>query len=136
MNKPIPTRVHGIADYLGGVALLLAPNLFGFADVGGAAVWVPRVLGVVILVQSLATRYELGVVKLLPMRSHLMNDYIASLFLAASPWLLGFHDRPANAWVPHVVVGLGVFVLTLLTQTEPRPTHVLAATPAGTPGAP
>ena len=138
MTKPIPTRVHGIADYLGGVALLLAPNLFGFSDIGGAAVWVPRVLGVVILVQSLATRYELGVVKLLPMRLHLMNDYAASLFLAASPWLFGFHDRPANAWVPHVVVGLGVFVLTLLTQTEPRPTHAAGAAamtmPPVTPG--
>ena len=135
MNKPIPTFVHGIADYLGGVALLLAPNLFGFADLGGSAVWVPRVLGVVILVQSLATRYELGVVKLLPMRMHLMNDYVASLFLAASPWLFGFHDRPAHAWVPHLVVGLGVFVLTLLTQTEPRTTQSLT-TPAMTPGAP
>ena len=135
MNKPIPTRVHGIADYLGGVALLLAPNLFGFADIGGAAVWVPRVLGVVILLQSLATRYELGVVKLLPMRMHLMNDYVASLFLAASPWLFGFHDRPANAWLPHVIVGLGVFVLTLLTQTEPRTTQSLA-TPAMTHGVP
>ena len=132
MTKPIPTRVHGVADYLGGVVLLLAPNLFGFSDVGGAAVWVPRILGVVILLQSLATRYELGVVKLLPMRMHLMNDYIASLFLAASPWLFGFHDRPANAWVPHVVVGLAVFVLTLLTQTEPRLT-LLGTTPAVTP---
>ena len=120
MDKPIPTKVHGIADYLGGVALLFAPNIFGFADVGGAAVLIPRILGVVILLQSIATRYEVGLLKVLPMRMHLMNDYVASLFLAASPWLFGFSDERANAWVPHVVVGLGVFVLTLLTQTEPR----------------
>ena len=120
MTKPIPTFVHGVADYLGAAALLLAPNLFGFADVGGAAVWVPRVVGLVVLLQSLATRYELGVLKVLPMRAHLMNDYVASLFLAASPWLFGFHRQPSNVWLPHVVVGVAVFVLTLLTQTEPR----------------
>jgi hypothetical protein len=54
------------------------------------------------------------------MRVHLMNDYVASLFLAASPWLFGFNDQPKNAWLPHVIVGITVFVLTLLTQTAPR----------------
>ncbi len=78
--KIIPTFVHGIFDYLGGIALLLAPNLFGFADVGGAAVMIPRILGVIILLQSICTRYELGLFKLIPMKMHLMNDYVASLF--------------------------------------------------------
>lgn len=118
--KPIPTFVHGIADYIGGVALLLAPNIFGFADEGGAAVWVPRVIGVIVLLQSVMTRYEVGLMKVLPMRVHLMNDYVASLFLAASPWIFGFNDRPANVWMPHLVVGLAVFVMSLLTQHEPR----------------
>ncbi len=42
--KVIPAYVHGILDYLGGIALLLAPNPFGFEAYGGAAVWIPRVL--------------------------------------------------------------------------------------------
>ncbi len=32
----IPTRIHGMMDYLMGVLLIVAPCLFGFAD-GGAA---------------------------------------------------------------------------------------------------
>ena len=118
--KIIPTFVHGIADYIGGIALLAAPNIFGFADVGGAAVLIPRILGVIILVQSICTDYEVGLAKILPMRVHLMNDYVASLFLAASPWIFGFNDGPSNSWMPHVIVGIAVFVLTLMTQTEPR----------------
>lgn len=117
--KIIPTFVHGIGDYLGGIVLLAAPNIFGFADVGGAAVMIPRILGVIILLQAITTRYELGLVKVLPMRVHLMNDYGASLFLAASPWLFGFNDERSNAWMPHLIVGIAVFVFTLLTQTEP-----------------
>lgn len=117
--KIIPTFVHGIGDYLGGVLLLAAPNIFGFTDVGGPAVMIPRILGVIILLQAITTRYELGLVKLLPMRVHLMNDYAASLFLAASPWLFGFNSAPSNAWMPHLIVGVSVFVFTLLTQREP-----------------
>ncbi len=118
--KIIPTFAHGIFDYVGGLALLAAPNIFGFSDVGGAAVWVPRVLGVIILLQAITTRYELGLVKMLPMKMHIMNDYVASLFLAASPWLFGFANGPSNQWMPHLVVGIIVFVATLMTQSEPR----------------
>jgi hypothetical protein len=117
--KIISTFIHGVGDYIGGIALLLAPNLFGFADVGGAAVMIPRVLGVIILLQAIMTRYELGLVKVLPMKVHLMNDYVASLFLAASPWIFGFNDEKANAWMPHLIVGISVFLFTLLTDNEP-----------------
>ena len=121
--KIIPTFVHGIADYIGGIVLLAAPNIFGFAEAGGAAVWIPRIIGIIVLLQSICTRYEVGLIKVLPMKMHLMNDYIASLFLAASPWLFGFSDGPSNVWMPHVVVGVLVFLLTLMTQSEPRALH-------------
>ncbi len=118
--KLVPTFYHGLFDYIGGVTLLAAPNIFGFAGLGGAAELVPRVLGIVVLLQALATDYELGVFKVLPMRMHIMNDYIAGVFLALSPWLFGFNTEPRNMWVPHVVVGLVVLVLTALTETVPR----------------
>jgi hypothetical protein len=67
--KIISTFVHGVVDYAVGVALLVAPNLFGFAESGGAAVMVPRIVGVLILVQNVLTAYELGWFKVLPMTS-------------------------------------------------------------------
>jgi lysylphosphatidylglycerol synthetase-like protein (DUF2156 family) len=115
----IPTFVHGIADYILGIVLLLLPNIFGFADLGGPAVWIPRILGVIDLIQSLATDYELGVVKILPMKIHLMNDYVVSLFFAVSPWLFGFSHRSANVWMPSLIIGLVVFVVSLMTRTQP-----------------
>ena len=118
--KILSTYAHGIFDYIGGIALLAAPNIFGFSEVGGAAVWIPRVLGIIVLLQAVSTRYELGLVKVLPMKMHLMNDYIASIFLAVSPWLFGFADGPANQWMPHLIVGIIVFVATLMTESEPR----------------
>ncbi|GAB4515178.1 MAG: SPW repeat protein [Anaerolineae bacterium] len=113
----IPAYVHGILDYLGGALLLLAPNIFGFADYGGAAVWVPRVLGVAILGMALMTRYRVGLVRVIPMQTHLLVDYVASIFLAVSPFLFGFSDADGNVWLPHVVAGIGIFLLTLFTET-------------------
>jgi hypothetical protein len=116
--KVIPTYVHGILDYIFGLALIFAPNIFGFVEVGGAAVFVPQLVGAIIIIQSLATRYELGLFKLIPMRGHLTIDYVAAIFLAISPWLFGFNILPENAWVPHVVVGVLIFLVALFTHTE------------------
>lgn len=124
MNRPIATRTHGFLDYTLAAVLFFAPNIFGFAEYGGAAVWVPRIIALVVLTQSIFTRYELGLIKMLPMRMHLMNDYLAGAFLAASPWLFGFYDAAIQRlWVPHVAAGLAILLVTALTQKEPRALH-------------
>ncbi|HYF36946.1 MAG TPA: SPW repeat protein [Prosthecobacter sp.] len=118
--KIIPTLVHGILDYPVGLALLAAPQLFGFADSDGPQVLIPRLLGAVILLQSVMTRYELGMIKLLPMKAHLMNDYIGGALLAVSPWLFGFASQAPNRWVPHLAFGLFILMTTAMTRTQPR----------------
>jgi hypothetical protein len=116
--KMISTFIHGVLDYVVGIALLLAPNLFGFAEVGGAAVMVPRLVGLLILGQALMTAYELGVLKMLPVKAHLMNDYVVGLFLAVSPWIFDFSHRATNVWVPHVLVGLVILGTSAMTETK------------------
>ena len=128
--KIIPTIAHGIADYILGVVLLLLPNILGFAHLGGPAVWIPRILGIVDLVQSLATNYELGVLKILPMKVHLMNDYAVSTFFAISPWLFGFSHGPASVWMPFLVIGVVVLVVSLMTRIQPGRSIAEWGTPA------
>lgn len=115
----IPTKVHGALDYIVGVALILAPWLFGFMDVGGPAVIIPMVLGVGLIVYSLFTRYEWGLIKVLGMPYHLIFDVVASLFLLASPFIFGFYTEAPNVWVPHVVVGIAVILVVLFSQRQP-----------------
>jgi hypothetical protein len=111
----IPTRVHGILDYVVGLLLIAAPWLFGFAQ-NGAETWVPVVLGAGAILYSLMTRYELGMVRVIPMSAHLGLDIMSGLLLLASPWLFGFADR--IAW-PHVVFGLLEVGVAAMTQRTP-----------------
>ncbi len=111
----IPTRVHGVMDYIVGALLIASPWLFGFAA-GGAETWVPVVLGAMALVMSLMTDYELGLVPKIGVRMHLNIDLMSGILLAASPWLFGFADY---IWAPHLIFGLFEIMASLTTLTSP-----------------
>jgi hypothetical protein len=80
---------------------------------GGAAVWVPVVIGGFVLLQSLFTDYEISLANLLPIKAHLAMDALAGLVLAASPWMFGFSEV---VWVPHVAVGIIEVVFAITTH--------------------
>lgn len=111
----LPTRIHGMLDYLLGALLIASPWLLGFAG-GGPEQWAPVIVGAAVLVYSVFTDYELGVVKRLQMPVHLMLDALGGLLLAASPWMLGFDER---VWLPHVVLGLIAAATAAVTNTVP-----------------
>jgi hypothetical protein len=112
----IPTAVHGVTDYLWGVALVAAPWVLGFGSMWADTV-IPMALGAGAIFYSLITAYECGAVDVLPMRWHLRLDVAAGAFLAASPWLFGFARA---VWLPHVAFGLFSVAAGLLTRTVPR----------------
>jgi SPW repeat len=124
----IPTKFHAPLDYIVGVALIAAPWIFQFSDVTAAAA-VSIVLGIGLIVYSLFTNYELGVWKVAPMAVHNLIDVIAGGFLAASPWIFGFADEPANVWVPFMVVGLAAVFLGLTTVQKGGYSYRKSSTP-------
>lgn len=111
----IDTKIHGMMDYLMGILLIVSPWLFGFHD-GGAAQWVPIILGLGALLYSLMTDYELGLLKVISMKAHLTIDLIAGLFLAASPWIFGFADQ---VYLPHLILGILEMGASLMTKQHP-----------------
>lgn len=111
----IDTRTHGMIDYLMGILLIISPWLFGFAN-GGAAQWIPIILGLGALLYSLITDYELGLLKIISMKAHLIIDLIVGLFLAASPWIFGFADQ---VYLPHLILGILEMGASLMTKQHP-----------------
>src|SRR5687768_6801339 len=117
LMKLINSMAHGFIDYMTGMLLLVTPYIFGFADVGGAAVTVPRIIGLVIIAQSLFTRYELAFVKTIPFRTHLMLDYGIAALTLLSPWLFGFADIE-NARAAMMAIGVMEFLVVIMTRVE------------------
>ena len=97
----IPTRVHGVLDYMTAGVLIAAPSLLNFRK-DGMQRWLPIALGVGTIGYSLLTDYELGLFKVIPMPMHLALDAANGALLAASPWLFGFAEEVS---APHLGLG-------------------------------
>ena len=83
--------------------------------------WLAWFFGAGAIMYSLATDYELGAVRLIPVPFHLGLDAVAGAILAASPWLFGFADQAR--W-PYLLFGLFAVVASLVTKTRPTPRAV------------
>jgi hypothetical protein len=120
--KVIGTKTHGFLDYLTALLLIVAPLLLT-SNYNTAETWVPVTLGVLTIIYSLMTNYELGVSRLIPMRYHLLLDIANGVILALSPWLFGFAD---HIWVPYVLTGIAEIIISSLTKPVPSTSRILS----------
>src|SRR4051812_38432985 len=83
--KVINTRLHGMLDYLSAMVVLFP--WFANYYTGGPDTRILAALGGITILVSLLTDYEFGLIKMLPMKAHLVFDVLSALFLLAMPWL-------------------------------------------------
>ena len=121
MIKLFSTKTHGVLDYLTVGQLLALPRMLGWSE------QVTRFMSTMALGTlgySLMTRYELGPLKLLPMKGHLTLDALNGALFCAAPLLFPDEDTTVKA----TLVGLGLFEImaALTTETEQSYTQELA----------
>ena len=128
----IPTKIHGVLDYLMGAFLIAVPWIFGF-NLGSPEAWVPMILGFGAIGYSLLTDFELGIAPVFSMITHLRLDAASGLLLATSPFLFGYQDV---VYWPHLILGLVEVAASQLTERVPtygphhqpiQPTHASMA---------
>ncbi|RZJ27301.1 MAG: hypothetical protein EOO48_12185 [Flavobacterium sp.] len=112
----INTKTHGFFDYAMGLLLICGAYFFGL-DGSGPASMVLYILGAAAIIYSLLTDYELSVAKVIPMKMHLALDIMSGIFLAASPWILGFADE---VHTPHLVLGIIEIVAAIATNPKKK----------------
>lgn len=113
MSKPISTKQHGAIDYL------FSGTLYGLQRTLRPSDAVSRLLTVSSLgglAMASVTRYELGLVKLLPMRAHIALDLALSPLLAAAPLL--FRDERTSVKATLVAAGVVGTAAALLTKAD------------------
>ncbi|MFD2513388.1 SPW repeat protein [Pontibacter locisalis] len=116
----IPTRFHGILDYIVGLVLIISPWLFDFSDVSYAT-WTIVAAGILILLQTIFTDFEVGVIHKIPMQTHLMVDFGLGVILALSPWMFNFDER---VFIPHLIAGIFAILASLTTHRVPSSSYM------------
>ena len=116
MQKPISTKVHGILDFITAGMLMTLPRVMGWSKtvthlLDSAAI---SAVG-----YSLLTRYEFGMVKVLPMKGHLTLDALSGGALIGAAAMLDDEDPEVRA----TLAGLGLWEISaaLMTRTQPGP---------------
>jgi len=114
--KFISTSLHGTLDYLVSILLIISPWILGYYHTGIESI-IPVLLGVSTISISLMTDYEKGILRVIPMKTHLLIDIITGLLLAASPWIFGFSEV---VYKPHLAFGIVEIVAALCTTAIPK----------------
>lgn len=125
----LPAWFHAVADYAVAALLIVVPLVAGGS---ATAVATGVVVGAVVALVSMLTRYPLGVVKILPFTVHSGGDYVAAALLVAGPFALGFAG--SGLAVFYLVAGLAVLAVSLVTnyQYSPRRAAGLPSQPIHT----
>jgi hypothetical protein len=110
----IRTQLHGLIDYLFALVLLL-PLITGHGTTGKDTI-VFTILGLAIITMSMITDYEFGLIKLIPMKVHLLIDLIISFFIIAMPILFPLENY--YLYWP-VILGVTGVLVTILSSSRP-----------------
>jgi hypothetical protein len=113
MRKPIPTKIHGVLDYMTAAFLHTLPRVTGWSrpvtallDAAGASA----------TAYSLVTDYELGALKALPMKAHLTLDALSGGTLIGAAMIMDDEDPEVRATL--AAIGAWEITAALLTRTR------------------
>ena len=72
-NGPLSLGAHQVIEPVAALLLIVAPWLFGFSD-NDTATTLSIIVGVIVLLTGMSTRWRMSLVKLIPLRTHFMMD--------------------------------------------------------------
>src|SRR3954454_6624058 len=113
MWKPISTKMHGYMDLLTAGMALALPRVMDCSDKLRTGM---TCMALTKLAYGLMTRHELGVVKKIPMKAHLVLDTIGGATMAALPFMVDEEDPQAITCC--VAMGMLDVAAAPLTQTQ------------------
>jgi hypothetical protein len=112
--RSLPTKLHAYLDYVIALLSIFSPLILGFGA-GSYETLVPVILGMLMILYSFFTDYELGLSRQIPLYAHLRMDQFTAMLMGASPWLFGFHE---TVYLPHLLLGLSLLIISVLTGNE------------------
>ena len=109
------TKTHGVIDYVASGIFAILPKAAGFS---------PKVTALLeatagsAVMYSAMTNYELGMVKMLPMKAHLALDALSGGMLLGAAMIFDDEDDGARA----TLAGIGLFEIAAALTTQMQST--------------
>jgi SPW repeat len=117
-NGPLSLRAHQVIEPVAALLLIAAPWLFGFSD-NDTATTLSVIVGVIVLLTGMSTRWRMSMVKLIPLRTHFMMDLGVGIALIVLPFIAGFSDH-GGATRFFVIAGALELGTALMTRWDER----------------
>ena len=115
---PLPLSAHQMIEPFAALLLIAAPWIFGFSD-NDTATTLSVIVGVIVLITGMSTRWRISLVKLIPLRTHFMMDLAVGVALIALPFIAGFSDH-GGATRFFVIAGALELGTALMTRWDER----------------
>ncbi|MDI1316222.1 hypothetical protein [Flavobacterium sp.] len=106
------SRIHGAIDYGVVMFLLISPVYFGLATVTSTCTYI---LGIVHFFLTLFTKFELGIVKIIPFKIHGMIELGVAIILVGLGFYLGKLEGDLSKYY-YLSFAIAVFATWLITD--------------------
>ncbi len=108
----INSKIHGVIDYLVVIFLWLSPSIFNLPEITGIFTYA---LGGIHLTLTVLTKYELGIIKIIPLKIHGWIELIVSIALIGVAFYLGSEEGNL-ARNFYLAFALAVFLTWVITD--------------------
>jgi len=112
----VTKRIHAFLDYPVAAGLILFPFLLGLGSSNHFALFLSVGAGIAALILTLFTDHDLGLIRIIPYRIHLLVDLIVGMVFILAPFILGF--KGMDAYYYWIMGGTVLTVVTLLNNPE------------------
>ena len=91
----VTKQIHAYLDYPVALALIALPFLLGLGETNPLALQLSVATGVAALILTILTDHQLGVVRVIPYKIHLIVDLLVGIVFVIAPFLLSFEGLDA-----------------------------------------
>lgn len=110
--KILNSKIHGIIDYVVVVFLWASPSLFGLPEFTALCTYI---LGGIHLALTIFTHFEVGLIKVIPLKIHGTIELVVSLALAGFAFYLGNREGDLACYF-YLGFAVAVFLTWLISD--------------------
>ncbi len=111
----ITKQIHAYLDYPVAIALIALPFLLSLGSSSAMAVTLSVATGIAAFLLTLLTDHQLGAIRVIPYRFHLIVDFLVAVVFILAPFIFSFEGLDAYYYW---VIGATVLLVVSLHKGE------------------